>query len=331
LKGKAGKIGVKDKESQTPLFRAMKQGHVVVVHQLLSACISPDNALHKEDLRTLLLWAVKGGHGHNKVIWLILKEHRSFGIELQHEDIHAALRRAVQHDYKDAIELVVLDPWLCAYVDAQASGHALAWAIGKCHENIVQLLLRRNKININWRGQSGSTPLLLAAHHGYKGIVQILLNEIAADVNARDNHGSTPLSRAAENGHKDIVQLLLETKKANVNLMGDLSWAKPLALAAANGHRDVVQMLLHTHNINVHASRSYGSTALLNAVKRGHKEIVRLLLQFEKADASIYDASGDSALSWAVKNDCKDMVELILETGRADVNQKDHEGRTLLH
>ena len=59
-------------------------------------------------------------------------------------------------------------------------------------------------------GDSGFTPLHIAAYHHHTGVVQALLHA-SADPNAVDKHGNGPLWTAVmqARGNNDIVELLL--------------------------------------------------------------------------------------------------------------------------
>jgi ankyrin repeat protein len=55
----------------------------------------------------------------------------------------------------------------------------------------------------------GSTPLSVAAEHGYLEIVMLLL-EKGADVTVRNKDGWTLLNLAVNRGHIEVIELLLK-------------------------------------------------------------------------------------------------------------------------
>ena len=138
----------------------------------------------------------------------------------------------------------------------------------------------------------GATPLYIAAQKGHEQIVQILLKKGKPNVDLADvvflflfffffffffsffffflnlEDGATPLFIAAQNGHEQIVQLLLKKGKANIDLLDKVllfififilflfhfffiyfllnlkDRTTPLYIAAQNGHEQIVQILL---------------------------------------------------------------------------------------
>lgn len=74
----------------------------------------------------------------------------------------------------------------------------------------VQGLLDKGA-DIECRGVSSKTPLMVAAANGHGAVVRLLL-EMGADVTDRDRSGRTALSRAAEEGHEAVVKLLAKKK-----------------------------------------------------------------------------------------------------------------------
>ena len=76
------------------------------------------------------------------------------------------------------------------------------------HEAIVQLLLASPKVDPNFKGDDGRTPLWQAIWMGRQAIVQLLLANPKVDPDSKDKEDRTPLWWAAHNGYKAIVQLL---------------------------------------------------------------------------------------------------------------------------
>ena len=83
---------------------------------------------------------------------------------------------------------------------------------------IVGLLLNARGINVNLAAPDGTTPLCIAAFHGYEEVVRLLLAAPNINVNARGGFNSaTALFFAAQQGQEEIVKLLLAARGINVN------------------------------------------------------------------------------------------------------------------
>ena len=72
----------------------------------------------------------------------------------------------------------------------------------------VTTLLAR-KVDVNLRGEDGSTALLWAAHWNDVATADLLIRA-RADANLANEFGMTPLSRACTNGSAPLVKILLE-------------------------------------------------------------------------------------------------------------------------
>jgi ankyrin repeat protein len=73
-----------------------------------------------------------------------------------------------------------------------------------------------------------------------------LLIEAKADVNFKDETGQTPLSWAARNGRKAMVKLLLETGKVEVDARDVTYRPTPMSCAVEKGHDGMVKLLQST-------------------------------------------------------------------------------------
>lgn len=110
-------------------------------------------------------------------------------------------------------------------------------------ESIVRDLLARDPSLANAHGfPIETTPLILAAHRGYRTLVEMLL-AASASIDAREGASdTTALHWAAEGGHPDVVQMLLE-HGANIEAvdgwyaLGPLGWST-FASWAPHRHRD---------------------------------------------------------------------------------------------
>jgi len=205
----------------------------------------------------------------------------------------------------------------------------LIWAAGYGHKEVVQLLLKQERVEVNSNDTLASTPLSLAVINGHEAIVQLLLQQEGVEVNAEDGDGRTPLPWAAIRGHEAVVRLLLQHEGVDVNAKVD-EGLTPLSLAAEQGHEAVVRLLLQHEGVDVNAKDNVGRTPLLLAAKWGCEAVVWLLLQHEGVDVNATDDEGQRPLLSAAKLGCEDSVRLLLQHEGVDVNAKDNVGRTPL-
>jgi ankyrin repeat protein len=201
----------------------------------------------------------------------------------------------------------------------------LSIAAYRGHEEVIELLLKREKVDVNLKGGNNQTPLLCAAQRGHEAIVQLLL-EKGADPAAADEDGSTPLHLASGRGHAEVVKLLLE--KGADPTAADKDGRTPLYWASGRGRAEVVKLLLEKGD-DLAAANKYGSTPLHLASGRGRAEVVKLLLE-KGADPAAADKYGSTPLHLASGRGHAEVVKLLLEKG-ADPIAADRYGRTPLH
>eukprot|EP01132_Coremiostelium_polycephalum_P002243 gene2243-2765_t len=80
---------------------------------------------------------------------------------------------------------------------------------------IIELLLKKNTININQKNINGSTPLHLAVFWNHFKILQLLL-KYNANLDIKNNKGRTPLSLACHYGNEEIAKFLAEKMHIDV-------------------------------------------------------------------------------------------------------------------
>src|SRR5437764_421168 len=178
---------------------------------------------------------------------------------------------------------------------------ALHVAVFKRHYNVVKLLLKSPRVDVNvrtiepksgWHDMFSPPPirwtaLHIAAIQGDEKILKLLLQN-KADMAATSIEGYTALHRAAEFG-KDKIAKLLIAAGAGVEARSMMG-TTPLIEAASGGFGisdeeslKVVQILLSA-KANVNAEMYDGRSAMWVAVNRRHPKIVDILL---KAGASL--------------------------------------------
>jgi ankyrin repeat protein len=207
----------------------------------------------------------------------------------------------------------------------------LSWSARKGHEDVVRLLLDKDKVDTDLQDTVGRTPLSWAAEGGYEAVVTLLLATDKVDADLQDTVGRTPLSWAAEGGHEAVVKLLLATDKVNVDFKGNWCGRTPLSLAAEGGHEAVVKLLLATDKVNVDFKGNWcDRTPLSLAAEGGREAVVKLLLATGKVDVDSKDIFGQTPLSLAAKGGHEAVVKMLLATGKVDIGSQDQLDRTPL-
>lgn len=204
-------------------------------------------------------------------------------------------------------------------------GIAIKWG----YQEIVQLLLERDEVDVNFTNRFGQTALFLAADKGHEAMILSLLKrkDLIADIAA--DHHYTPLSIAARRGHEAAVRLLLRREYIAVNYADEKGWT-PLAWAVFKGHEGVVRLLLERVDVNVNPMDTFGKTPLALAIYRKHEAVVRLLLERYDINVNSEDYFGDSPLIRAVRDGLEAAVHLLLERNDIHLNLRDSVGMTPL-
>ena len=202
---------------------------------------------------------------------------------------------------------------------------SLSIAANKGHKGVVQLLLKQDDVDVNYKDFWGNTPLTLAALGGHKAVAEVLTNWKDTDLNSENCAGNTPLSVAARQGHDEIVRILL-TRGVKMDSKNGREQT-PLHQATIKGHCRVVKLLLQ-HNANIEARDFFKRTPLWQAAYRGHYDVVKLLLQ-HNADIEAKDSSDQTPLFLAVGQGHHMTVELLLQNN-ADIDARDRINTTPL-
>lgn len=334
---------ISDKQGQTPLTLASRQGHVKFLSVLLewSKCQSMETAVammeHADNEGWTALRSAAWG-GHCVAVRLLLDA--GANVNGCDSEGRTALRAAAWGGHEEIV-LTLLD-YGAQINKADSKGRTpLIAAAYMGHHETVEILLNHNA-EVDLADGDGRTALSVtvlrvptaSAIKGYGAVASLLL-ERGADPGHRDNDGMTPLLLAAYEGHEDVVELLLEAG-ADVDESagpdGSISAAAavtPLLAAAAMGHMNTVSRLLFW-GADVDAIDCEGRTALCLAAARGSLEVVRALLD-RGLDENHKDDLGWTPLHAAACEGHRAVCAALTDQGSmARVGEMDIEGRTPL-
>ena len=184
------------------------------------------------------MWATK--YGREEVVELLLRQKHTQPDMSDTQYGRTALSWAAGGGHEGVVRLFLGRPF------DGPRGVGPRW---KETQQAINPLLRRKRVNLDKPDSYGQTPLAWAAGKGHGGVVDLLLGQEGVSADKPDNNGRTPLWLAARDGHDDIVKLLLGRGDVRPDRIGTYG-RTPLWLAAQHRHVEVVKLLLGRKDVN---------------------------------------------------------------------------------
>ena len=211
---------------------------------------------------------------------------------------------------------------------------ALYLAASNGHKEICALLLPFSRGTLT---QKKNNPMHIASENGHIGTVEIILKHISEYQSSytaseftllQDEKGNTSLHLAANKGHVEVVKMLLKHSTFyTVGLKNKRKWTA-LHTAAACGHASVVKAIVEAIGNNQFNEGDASRRSPLHlAAIHGHFECIKELTCVDYDKRCI---SGNTALGICAENLDIAGVKWLLEKG-ADVNIKNNKGQTIIH
>lgn len=123
--------------------------------------------------------------------------------------------------------------------------------------DILEIILKKNRLLIDEKDDQGRTPLILFAELGLGKCIQKLI-EYGADYEIVDSNSDTFLHKLCTNGKLDIVQNIVRNVIDIIDVKND-KMMTPALLAAANKHEEIFYILKGL-NANLDEVDIYGNT-----------------------------------------------------------------------
>ncbi|KAF4233510.1 hypothetical protein CNMCM8980_010241 [Aspergillus fumigatiaffinis] len=251
-----------------------------------------------------------------------------YNFNIQRQDA-SALHWAAKNGRPLMVEKM-LDQYLFDVNAIYLSNTPLVYAVKHGSTMVVDVLLARRHINVNFQNKRGECALWWAAYLGHTEILERLLQRDDVEVDTADReNGLTPLSVAFMGGHEGIVQHLLGTRRVNVNASDQRG--RPLIFhAICRDDRRMLEILLGDWNLDMSCQDGRGRTPLLYSVSKGQTELTKVLLGHPRAFVDVRDRNDRTPLWHAVRLGNEQIVEVLLRNG-ADSNVPDIEMVTPFH
>ena len=230
---------------------------------------------------------------------------------------------------KDAVAFLLRIENIQPNFRGEEGSTALMMASKFGEQALVATLLKDPDVQTNFRDHVGQNALMLAAAKGYKGILAMLLDKDDININLGDMYGQTALMLAAKFGHEGILAMLLKKNDIDIKLR-DIFRQNALMLAAANRHEGILAMLLKENDIDINLRNKYGHNALMLAAEFGHEDIVAMLLGHPDVQTDIKDMDARKALMLAAKRGHAYVVTQLLAKDDVLRDCKDVQGETAL-
>ena len=210
----------------------------------------------------------------------------------------------------------------------------MATELSKKQKKLMRLLRNGKKVEavriletfspqeLNFKEDTGETPLFLATNKGFVGVVRKMV-EKGADVTERDSLGRTPLMMAVSLGYEKTSRILRhKEKEIGEKSTTDKKGLNLLMQAACSGKESMVSYYLAKEDVN--AKSKEGDTALILAAgKEKGIGALKTLLSHKKIDVDAQNDGGWTALHTAISSGHTKAALLLLKNGaRFDIKNK---------
>ncbi len=206
------------------------------------------------------------------------------------------LYAAVSKGHGQAVKLLIE-----AKVDVNQAADSGFSPIHQCIVNrdlsIFEMLVAVADLN-KGHGDTGVTPLALAADYGYTDFLRILIGKAPpVDLGKKSTDGCTPLMRAVKKRNVEAAKMLIDALPREDMNEQDIFGVTALHRAIENNDLELVQALVAKGaDVNLAKGRDAAITPIQLAVMGRRVDIVNFLLK-KGADPRKADSLGQSALS----------------------------------
>ncbi|XP_048251794.1 serine/threonine-protein phosphatase 6 regulatory ankyrin repeat subunit B-like [Haliotis rufescens] len=299
-------INRKGKFTKTPVMLAAMRGHLDLYNLLVSE--GADLSLTDKEKNDCLKLACERG---SLPIVKHLLSLKTFDINRTGWFNQTPVMSAAYSGHLDVYNLLVSEGANLQLTDALGKD-CLMLACEGGSMPIVKHLLSLKTFDINRRGRSNQTPVMLAAERGHVDVSNLLVSE-GADLSLTDEYNNDCLMLACEGGNMPLVKYLLSLKTFDINRRGR-SNQTPVMLAAAKGHVDVSNLLV-SEGADLSLTDDNNNDCLMLACKRGNMLIVKHLLSLKTFDINRRGWLRKTPVIFAAEMGHVDVRDLLVSEG----------------
>lgn len=268
-----------------------------------------------------------------------------------------AVMMTAYHGHLNVFELLVSKHCDLSIADNKGNNILHLASLGG-NVGIVRYVLTRKETDIESRGESGRTAIMMAAQNGHKHVFDLLVNEECnmsivdnegdnilhtsslgdsveivqyildhrvVDIDSKGQCGRTAVMKAAERGQKNVFNLLVSNGCDMLAI--DDKGKTVLHFACLAGNVGIVQCIVKHSRADMEKKCEYGTTAVMMAAQYGQKKVFDLLVR-EGCDMSAVDNTGNNILHFACIGGNPDIIEHILSESGSDAASKNQYGMT---
>ena len=197
---------------------------------------------------------------------------------------------------------------------------------------LVKYLVDVAGCDINSKGTSSYTPLLVACEKDQVEIIEFLISKPECDKEAEDQLGDRALHIVCEfTGNRELVRHLVEVVGCDINANGQDNYT-PLHIACRNNQFGIVKFLTSKPECNREIEDSNGNRPLHLAIKfSGNLELVSYLIDEAGCDINAKGFNGGTLIHGACEHNAFDVVKHLTMCYNCDVEAKDNDGNRPLH
>ncbi|XP_046577171.1 ankyrin repeat domain-containing protein 50-like [Haliotis rubra] len=229
-------INSRDNHGETPLMKAVSEGHIYVFDFLVSLGANVSHAADNGD--NILHLASTGGH--TKMVQYILSQDL---VNINSRGKYGAtpLMKAAHKGHMEIFKYLVGMKADVSQVDDDGDNILHYASIGE-HTKIVQYILSLDLVDINSRGKYGRTALTRAVYYGQRKVLDLLASK-GGLTNLVDAEGQSILHLASLGGRVEMVKYILSQNLADINAR-DNDGDTAAMIAKRNGKLDVYNFLV---------------------------------------------------------------------------------------